>query len=360
MTTAVNPFDHVLSELRIKPDDMPKMSTPSNPPSYQSVRDFQKALNHNAMNIHSFQTKLGHLALVVKEDVFLAANSQVKFNPPTDPGLAPINPTAGIATRSQSPEDNNFVAMESIRAFTFHQLAYQKYVAAETALRNLILNSIEDKYINELEDDNTGYTDVSPLKLMTHIWDNYATIDDADHTINEENMRRQWAPPQPIADLFEQLKKGQRFAKTGNETIHDTQLVRWGYQNIRNTGLFDRACEKWRKKEKKDKSWDEFKKHFRLAEDDRRKNESTASPSSAPTYTANRVQQIFRDELTNLLTQETTESDPTPSTTATENSSLSTAPPASANAALTAEDIRRIISETLATQTTPTTTTNGR
>ena len=68
MTTAVNPFDHVLSELRIKPDDMPKMSTPSNPPSYQSVRDFQKALNHNAMNIHSYQTKLGHLALVVKEE----------------------------------------------------------------------------------------------------------------------------------------------------------------------------------------------------------------------------------------------------------------------------------------------------
>ena len=100
MTTAVNPFDHVLSELRIKPDDMPKMSTPSNPPSYQSVRDFQKALNHNAMNIHSFQTKMGHVALVVKEDVFLAANNQVKFNPPTDPGLAPTNPTSGVATRS--------------------------------------------------------------------------------------------------------------------------------------------------------------------------------------------------------------------------------------------------------------------
>ena len=354
MTTAVNPFDHVLSELRIKPDDMPKMSTPSNPPSYQSVRDFQKALNHNAMNIHSFQTKMGHLALVVKEDVFLAANNQVKFNPPTDPGLAPTNPTnptSGMSTRSNSPEDNNFVAMESIRAFTFHQLAYQKYVAAETALRNLILNSIEDKYINELEDDNTGYTDVSPLKLMTHIWDNYATIDDADHTINEENMRRQWAPPQPIEDLFEQLKKGQRFAKTGNETIHDTQLVRWGYQNIRNTGLFDRACEKWRKKEKKDKSWDEFKKHFRLAEDDRRKNEATASPSSAPTYTANQVQQILRDELNSLLTNDTPEPVSSTSTTTSESASSNTTTTATANAALTAEDIRRIVSETIAAQT---------
>ena len=89
--------------------------------------------------------------------------------------------------------------MDTIRAFTFQQLAYQKYVAAETALRNLILQSIDNKYINELEDDNTGYAKVSPLKLTTH-------TDDADHTLNEENMRRQWTPPLPIADLFEQLK----------------------------------------------------------------------------------------------------------------------------------------------------------
>ena len=360
MTTAVNPFDHVLGELRIKPDDMPKMSTPSTPPSYQSVRDFQKALNHNAMSIHSYQTKLGHLAFVVKEDTFLAANAQVKFIPPKDPGLAPTNPTSGVATRSQSPEDNNFVAMDTIRAFTFQQLAYQKYVAAETALRNLILQSIENKYINELEDDNTGYVNVTPLHLMTHIWDNYASIDDADHTLNEENMRRQWTPPQPIADLFEQLKQGQRFAARGNETIHDSQLVRWGYQNIRNTGLFDRACEKWRKKEAKDKTWVEFKKYFRLAEDDRRKNESTTPTTSAPTYTANQVQQIFRDELANLLTNDAPEPSPIPSTTATEPSTLSPEPPASANATLTAHDIRRLMSETIAAQTSTNTSNNGR
>ena len=79
MTTAINPFEHVLHELRIKTEKMQKMSTPSTPSSYQSVRDFQKVLNHNAMAIHSFQTKLGHLALVVSEEKFLAANNQIKF-----------------------------------------------------------------------------------------------------------------------------------------------------------------------------------------------------------------------------------------------------------------------------------------
>ena len=197
------------------------------------------------MAIQSHQTELGHLALVISKDDFLAANNNKPFEEPKDPGVAPTTTSAGIATRSQSPEDNNFNAMDTIRSFTFQQLTHQKFIAAKTALRNLILNAIDDKYINEKEDETTGYSKVSPLDLMTYIWENYATIDDADHARNEDNMKRPWSPPQPIADLFEQLKRGQTFAAQGNEVIDDSQLIRWGYQNIRATGLFDRACEKW-------------------------------------------------------------------------------------------------------------------
>ena len=191
MTTTINPFDHVLGELRIKPDDLPKMSTPSSAPAYQTVRDFQKALNHNAMAIYSYQTELGHLALVVSKETFLAANDNKPFVEPTDPGMSSTNTSSGVTTRSQSPEDKTFNAMDSIRSFKFQQLTHQKFIAAKTALRNLILNSIDDKYINELENENTGYTKVSPLPLIAYIWNNYATSDDADHARNEENMKRQ-------------------------------------------------------------------------------------------------------------------------------------------------------------------------
>lgn len=39
---AINPFDHVISEFRIKPDDMPSLSTPSQALSYTTLRSFQK------------------------------------------------------------------------------------------------------------------------------------------------------------------------------------------------------------------------------------------------------------------------------------------------------------------------------
>ena len=342
MTTAINPYDHVLSELRIKNADMPKMSTPSTPPTYQTVKDFQKALNHNAMAIQSSQTELGHLALVISKADFLAANNNKPFKEPKDPGPAPTN-TSSAATRSQSPEDNNFNAMESLRSFTFKQLTHQKFIAAKTALRNLILNSIDDKYINEKENETTGYSKVSPLDLMTYIWDTYATIDDADHARNEDNMKRPWSPPQPIVDLFEQLKRGQAFAAKGKETIDNSQLIRWGYQNIRATGLFDRACEKWRKKEASDKTWTKFKLHFTQAEDDRKKNEPSPTTTAEATFTANQVQRILQDELASII-----DSSSSNGTTITE--STPSPAPASANASITSDEVRRLIAETLETQ----------
>ena len=346
----INPFDHVVSEFRIPPNDMPSLSTPSQAPSYQSLRTFQKALNHNAMSIYSTQTPLGHLHLVITEVEYLQASDDVKFQVPTDPSITETTDdvATGTVTRSMfdlatsSNTDSTATTLQTIKAFELQQQTYLKYVATVVALRNLILNSVHNKYINDLEDDLTGYAKVSPLQLMTHLWSAYGTVDDADHAANEDAMKKPWTPPEPIATLFEQLKKGQDFAARGNEIIDDTQLIRWGYQNIKNTGLFNRECERWRKKEPKEKSWKDFKKHFILAYDDHLKYDSPPATTTETTYTANQVQQILQDELSTILgsnapTDPMLSDDPPPLEPA----------PVTANAAITIDDVRRVIQETL-------------
>ena len=345
----VNPFDHVVSEFRIPPNEMPSLSTPNQAPSYQSLRTFQKALNHNAISIYSTQTPLGHLHLVITEAEYLKANNNVKFQEPTDPSITATadDVTSGAVTRSMftlstsSDADSTADTLQTIKAFELQQQTHLKYVATVVALRNLILNAVDNKYISDLEDDLTGYAKVSPLQLITHLWSSYGTVDDADHAANEEAMKKPWTPPVPIATLFEQLKKGQEFAARGNEIIDDTQLIRWGYQNIKNTGLFNRECEKWRKKAAKEKSWTDFKKHFILAYDDHLKYESSTTTASEATYTANQVQQILQDELSTIMGST---SDSTPPTYPPP---LEPAP-ATANVALTIDDVRRVIQETLA------------
>ena len=142
--TIINPFVHVINEFRIKPSEMPSLSTPTQAPNYITRRAFQKALNHNAMSIHSLQTDLGHLSLVISEENYLKASNNKKFIEPSDPEDSK-SPTTGVTTRSMfdlSANDPTSDTLTAIRAFEHNKQTYLKYIATKTALRNLILNAV--------------------------------------------------------------------------------------------------------------------------------------------------------------------------------------------------------------------------
>ena len=226
---------------------MPKMSTPIMAPNYTSIRKFQLALEENALAIQSHQSELGYLALVIKPEDYLIANDNQPFVEPTDPGLIPLDPTVGISTRTFVANDVAvlpYTAVATMRTFNFQQQKYFRFKATKVALRKVILNSIDEKYIKSKKYASTRFAKVSSLDLMTFIWDTYGGIDDADQTMNEQRMKSQWMPPTPIETLFEQLDDGKLFAAKSDKVIDDTQLMRWAYDNIKNTGLFDRDCEK--------------------------------------------------------------------------------------------------------------------
>ena len=166
-----------------------------------------------------------------------------------------------------------------------------------------------------------------------YIWKTYGKIDDADHTLNEQRMRAQWTPPTPIETLFDQLEDGQEYAAQGKEIINNSQLMRWAYDNIKATGLFDKDCERWRKRPTPLKTWTAFKSFFIIAEDDRKKNNPSASEA---TYSANQVQQLIQDELESILAESAPPTLVDSSTTSSSPSSASTAP-ASANTAVTSD-----------------------
>ena len=85
-----------------------------------------------------------------------------------------------------------------MRIFNFSQQEYFPFKATKAALRNLVLNSIDEKNIQSLKHEFTRYAKVTPLQLMTYIWDTYGAIDDADQTLNEQRMQQQWMPPTAI------------------------------------------------------------------------------------------------------------------------------------------------------------------
>ena len=299
----INQPDNIQALFRTQQADMPRLSSPTEKPNYSTLKKFQEAIEENAMSVPSNSTDLGHLAIVISAADFTTANGS-PFITPTNPGDQPNQPVVAGTTRDQTNDAIAllpFTAAENIRLYNHKQQEFLRFRNTRTALKNQILNSIEDKYICSLKHSRTKYAIVTPLEILDHLWITYGKIDQADQTANEKRMRAQWNPPTAIESLFEQLQEGQTFAAKGDETISDSQLMRWAYENLLSTGLFDRDCARWRKKPTTDQTWENFKTFFTIAEDDRFKNTTT----SEATFTANQVQQLIQQELAAFIQQET-------------------------------------------------------
>lgn len=174
-----------------------------------------------------------------------------------------------------------YTAVEYLRQFAYEKEEYNKYQATKNAVRNMIIDAVDDKYICHLRHKRTMYQAIEPITLLEHLWTTYGTVDDGNITANEARIKQPWNPPTSIETLYQQLEVERKYAKQGDEEISERQLYLWGYDNILATELFNTACEKWRNKVLSDKSWKTFKKHFSQAEKDRQKTTAKEGGFSA-------------------------------------------------------------------------------
>ena len=196
-----------------------------------SLTAFQQTIQKNTLAIESPNTEFGHLGLVLNDIAYKKLNIGESWKNPKEPPSKPTKPTALMGENTDPYE-----AQEAHRTWQEAKDTYTTFKYAREALKKQIINSVNDEYINTLEDDTIGYTNVTPLELLTHLWNTYGTISESELTTNEEYMKTPWNPPTPIEELFKQLRKGQKFAKQGNVTITDSQLALYAYENIRKTG----------------------------------------------------------------------------------------------------------------------------
>ena len=313
--------------------EMPHISTPSSPPTYTTMLEFQSALDNNAMTVPVPNTDLGHAALTMKKSDFTQANGSV-YTDPVDPGPAPTAPstvsTPSTSTRSATagttgtPDSSTtttyidpFPAQEAIRRWQEEKAIYTTWRTTHTCLKNQIINKVDDQYIATLKNARTKYATVSVNDMMKHLWSTYGQIDMNDLTANETRMKQQWAPPTPIETLFKQLKDGQAFAASGKETISDSQLVRFGYDIMNNTGVLNRPCTKWRNEKSGDQTWAKFMTHFTAAVKDYSKN----TTSSDMKYSAAQVQELVDQRMGQYIIES-----PEPTTTTHSANATQTTP----------------------------------
>ena len=271
MTSSTFTPEQVSSYFITAEKDMPRISTGTEKPSFTSLQLFQDKLDENMLAVPNPTDGLGYLGLVITATEYATLSGGPAFDIPADPGLAPPLVSSYSNRTAAERATFSFRVQEGIRNFQEEKQTYTKFIATKALARKHIVNSVDNKFINHLRHARTAYQNVDPITILTHLWTTYGGLDEADMSANEQRMRTTWNPPTPIEAMYEQLETGQKFATRAGETIAETQLVRWAYEIVDKTGLFERPCETWRNKALVDRTWVTFKTFFTQAENDRGK-----------------------------------------------------------------------------------------
>jgi hypothetical protein len=228
-------------------------------PTVPALALLRQELNTNAISVPSARGNglLGLYALVVSAATY-TTDAAIAFDPPVNPGVAPVIPPA--ATQAQITEAN--------RQFLADHKEFSTFKSTEAALKKQLIEAVPSTYINKLKHKSLGFANVSTLQIIEHLVTTYGTITTDDLDKNIELLHKDWAPTNPIEDLFEQIRTCIEFA-ADTDPISEATAVRAATMNVEKTGLFSEAIRDWRKRPDADKTMENFIADFSLADAER-------------------------------------------------------------------------------------------
>jgi hypothetical protein len=102
---------------------------------------------------------------------------------PTAPGRAPAN-TDGTSAQISAARH---IWEEEVQT-------YRTYTSVQQALKKQIISVLEPMYLDDLNDNMVGFTNISARDMLDHIFGTYGKITVVDLEINFEHMWRAWDP----------------------------------------------------------------------------------------------------------------------------------------------------------------------
>ncbi|GFH49049.1 hypothetical protein CTEN210_05525 [Chaetoceros tenuissimus] len=202
---------------------------------------------------------LGLAGMVMTESVYKGINSGNKFNPPTQPGIQPR--LSGVTAGTEPTTAQVMRHSQKIDEWKKEKQLWAEYKAGEQAIRNLIIDNIDDEYISELKHERTQYKQIPPFDLMEHVTNCYGKVDDAAIIeMRKEMLQYTWHPPTPITNMFSRFSELKKTSSLAPHGITTQELVSAAIVIICNTGLFNTECDEWEKKKSYD--WAAFQKYF--------------------------------------------------------------------------------------------------
>jgi hypothetical protein len=205
-------------------------------PTFEDLKVIRWLLNTNAMSVTSYEggCRHGHLGIIMTNEEYFAVAVDV-FPVPSNPG-----PSAAVVAGMTAA-----VIAETTRLHKEATQVYHTYHNVDQAIKNLIIESFDDAYLNALSDEIVGYANCTSLQLLTRLLTYYAMIAPAELTQNYKRLNAPYDPNQPIEMLFQKIQDARAFAVAGGQPYGAAMIVNVAYTLVFSTGLFPDACRAW-------------------------------------------------------------------------------------------------------------------
>jgi hypothetical protein len=241
-------------------------------PTFASILITHIELNANTASVYSARGGglLGHLALTINSvDYKSRSKGNVDFDPPINPPASPTH--KDNATEAEIVDDN--------RKHTALRREFVQWHNVDAVLRNLLIAAGPGIFLATMKNPATGFGNVTCLKLLTHLHNNYGNITEQELEANVLRMRAQWNPPTAIESLFVQIEDGVAFTAEGLDEPTKPTILRRAYGIVAKTGRYGIACREWCQlhPDPSTKNWAKFKTHFKAADRDMRSQDTTGS-----------------------------------------------------------------------------------
>ena len=225
-------------------------------PTYQSIKALHDHLKDNASCITCTLGggAHGHLALVLDPGLYHQITGN-NFVVPANPGPHAIIPTG----------TNLNVQRQLIRNFETENFVYQTCTRTDQALKQQLLESVDDTYVEALQDPHTGYSQVTTLQLLQHLSTTYGNVTAFDLQDNYKKLTAPYDPNLLISQLFKQIEDAGAFAAAAGAPFSDRQIIDNAYLLVLGTHEYKDECKEWIRRPLPAQTWANFKTAFNQA-----------------------------------------------------------------------------------------------
>lgn len=282
--------------------EFPELTKIHGEPTSESLFKLRNELKANAQSVYSHLSDgtHGHLALVLRDAQYALLTNQA-FVRPAHPGplVIPAGTTAVMATAMKDAH------VEEIRLF-------REVQGVEKALIQQIVQAVEAPYLIALRERTSNSLRGTVTAILDHLQTVYGRVSPQMLEDRDQELRNMtYNTKYPIDIVFNAVEDFVDFADLGQQPLTTRQTIAKAYVILNKTRRFKTDITDWNRKPEIDKTWTNFKTHFRRAHQEfRETTDITLEASELQRNNAHLVQQVV-EGLQHVMAPEPTADEPT-------------------------------------------------